>query len=49
LPVLHPDVEPVEALAVCTKAIEAAGLAVAAVCVRRPAAVRFAPRERIAT
>ena len=39
LPVLHPEREPVEALAVWTKAIEAAGLAVAAACLRRPAAL----------
>ena len=40
LPVLHPEREPVEALAVWTKAIEAIGLAVAAGCLRRPAAFR---------
>jgi len=38
LPVLHPEREPVEALAVTTKVIEAIGLAVAAGCLRRPAA-----------
>ena len=37
LPVLHPEREPVEALAVWTKVIEAAGLVVAAGCLRRPA------------
>jgi len=39
LPVLHPVREPVEALAVWTKVIEAIGLAVAAGCLRRPGAV----------
>ena len=38
LPVLHPEREPVEALAVWTKVIEAIGLVVAAGCLRRPAA-----------
>ena len=39
LPVLHPEREPVEALAVWTKVIEASGSSVAAGCLRRPAAV----------
>jgi hypothetical protein len=49
LPILHPDQEPVEALALCTKAIEAIGLVVAARCVRRPAVPWFAPQERTVT
>ena len=36
LPVLHPEREPVDGLALFTKAVEAAGLAVAAGLVRRP-------------
>ena len=39
LPVLHPETEPVDALALATKAIEGVGLAVAASlvgCLRRP-------------
>jgi CHASE2 domain-containing sensor protein len=39
LPLLHPEREPVEALAVWTKVIEATGLFVAVGCLRRPAAV----------
>jgi hypothetical protein len=39
LPVLHPEREPVETLAVWTKVIEATGLTVAAGCLRRPSAV----------
>jgi hypothetical protein len=34
IPVLHPDVDPVEGLAVATKAVEAAGLVLAAGAVR---------------
>lgn len=48
LPVLHPDVEPVDALAVCTKAIEAIGLVAAAVGLRPSAALPFASQERAA-
>jgi xanthine/uracil permease len=36
VPVLHPDVEAVDALALTTKAVEAAGLLTAASLVRRP-------------
>jgi hypothetical protein len=40
VPLLHPDAEPVEWLALFTKAVEAAGAATAATLVRRPS---FAP------
>jgi hypothetical protein len=36
LPVLHPEVEPVDGLALLTKAIEAAGLLAASRLLRRP-------------
>lgn len=36
IPVLHPDVDPVEGLAVATKVVEAAGLAVAVAGLPRP-------------
>jgi hypothetical protein len=51
LPVLHPDQEPVEALALCTKAIEAIGLVVvvAVACARRPATRSLARLEGTAT
>jgi hypothetical protein len=39
LPVLHPDPEPVDGLALATKAIEAVGLLTAASLLRRPAAL----------
>jgi len=39
LPVLHPDPEPVDGLAVATKAIEAVGLLAAAILLWRPVAV----------
>jgi hypothetical protein len=38
LPLLHPEPEPVDGLALATKAIEALGLAAASSLVRRPAA-----------
>jgi hypothetical protein len=38
LPLLHPDPEPVDALALATKAIEAAGLLAASTLIRRPSA-----------
>jgi drug/metabolite transporter (DMT)-like permease len=41
LPVLHPDPEPVDGLALATKAIEAAGLLAAASLLWRPVAVTF--------
>ena len=49
LPVLHPDQEPVEALALCTKAIEAIGLVVAVGCARRPTAQSLARLEGTTT
>jgi CHASE2 domain-containing sensor protein len=42
LPVLHPDPEPVDGLAVATKAIEAAGLLTATSLLWRPLAVNLA-------
>jgi hypothetical protein len=36
LPVLHPDREPVDGLALATKAVEAAGLLAASTLIRRP-------------
>jgi hypothetical protein len=36
IPVLHPDVEPADGLAVVTKAVEVIGLAAAAALIRRP-------------
>ncbi len=36
VPVLHPDVEAIDGLALFTKAVEAAGLVTAASLVRRP-------------
>jgi len=41
LPLLHPDPEPVDALALATKAIEAVGLLVTARLLLRPVAVTF--------
>jgi hypothetical protein len=46
LPVLHPDPEPVDGLALVTKAIEAAGLLAASGSIRRPAAVATVPRPK---
>lgn len=45
LPVLHPEVEPVDALALATKAIEAAGLLLAASLVGRPRRTASFPFE----
>jgi hypothetical protein len=45
MPVLHPEVEAVEGLAVVTKAVEAVGLVTAAGLVRRPSLfIRFQPK-----
>jgi len=45
MPVLHPEVEAVEGLAVVTKAVEAVGLVTAASLVRRPSLfIRFQPK-----
>ena len=41
IPVLHPEVEAVDGLAIFTKAIEIAGLVTAASLVRRPSLVAF--------
>jgi hypothetical protein len=43
-PVLHPDVEEVDGLALFTKAIEGVGLVTAAALVRRPSIVGHQPR-----
>jgi hypothetical protein len=40
-PVLHPDPEPVEGLALATKAVEAAGALAAASLLRRPLGARY--------
>ena len=45
LPVLHPDPEPIDGLALATKAIEAAGLLAATSLLWRPVAVTF-PQPR---
>jgi hypothetical protein len=45
VPVLHPDVEPVEGLALATKAVEVVGLFAAAVALRRPLLTRI-PQPR---
>jgi hypothetical protein len=42
-PVLHPDPEPVDGLALATKAIEALGLLVATRLLWRPSAVTLSP------
>jgi hypothetical protein len=46
LPVLHPDPEPVEELALATKAVEAAGALAAASLLRRPIGARYLPRPK---
>jgi CHASE2 domain-containing sensor protein len=46
LPVLHPDPEPVDGLAVATKAIEAAGLLVAASLLWRPRIAATLPQPK---
>jgi hypothetical protein len=47
VPVLHPEVEPVNGLALFTKAVEAAGLAAASTLLwRRPPGVALSPTER---
>jgi CHASE2 domain-containing sensor protein len=45
-PVLHPDPEPVDGLALATKAIEAAGALVAASLLRRPLGARYLLRPK---
>lgn len=45
VPVLHPEVEPVEGLALATKAIEAVGLVAAAAALRRPT-LRLTPQPK---
>ena len=46
LPVLHPDAEPVEGLALFTKAIEAAGVVTASTLLRRRPALTLTPRSK---
>ena len=46
LPVLHPDPEPVDGLALATKAIEAAGLLMAASLLWRPRIVPILPQPK---
>jgi hypothetical protein len=46
LPLLHPKSEPVDGLALATKAIEAAGLVAATTLLRRPFLVPFIPRPK---
>jgi hypothetical protein len=46
LPVLHSDPEPVDGLALATKAIEAAGALAAASLLRRPLGVPYLPRPK---
>ena len=46
VPVLHPDVEPVDGLALVTKAIEVAGLVAASTLLRRPPDVALIPRPK---
>jgi hypothetical protein len=46
LPLLHPDPEPVDGLALATKAIEAAGLLVASSLVWRPRAAVSVPQPK---
>jgi hypothetical protein len=46
LPLLHPEPEPVEGLALATKAIEAAGLVATATFLRRPSPALFIPRPK---
>ena len=46
LPILHPDPEPVDGLAVATKAIEAAGLLVAASLLWRPRIAATLPQPK---
>ena len=46
LPVLHPEPEPVDGLALATKAIEAVGLATAATLLWRPPVVLAPPRAK---
>jgi hypothetical protein len=46
LPLLHPEAEPIEGLALVTKAIEAAGVVAASTLLRRRSAVALTPQPK---
>ena len=46
LPLLHPEAEPIEGLALVTKAIEAAGVVAASTLLRRRSAVTLTPQPK---
>jgi hypothetical protein len=46
LPVLHPEAEPIDGLAVATKAIEAVGLLAASTLIRRPSVALTLPQPK---